>query len=533
MNDPEPIKRIEVYVNDDKKPVETPAEATLKIVTLFDDSGNISDQYTVDIIDGVDPEKTEATEDADFEQKHPRDDDGKFAGDGGTTLSPKGEEFKSKLKERVKPNETVKKNQEDVVNDITAKANQAIDSMGIRDKVVNVALQGSFAKGTDLPTSGSDLDLFVMFKPDVPPQEREKLGLEIGMRTLAGKNPYVQNATTKYAEAFFEHNGQKMEVQVVPTRHLTIEQIRNKETGGEPVGMERTPHHTEFMKKALKGKEEEVKVLKQFMKDTGLYDSSMKSQGFSGFSTECLIHYFGSFENTLKFFADFKVGTKVGEGTRNDDNIFSLMDPIDPNRDLITAFSPIKIARTIKTARHFLEHGEPPKRTAPVEMQSVSVSFKTTQGNEDTLVGQARRTQNSIISQLKRYGFDVPVNEEKITDDFTVKIPRAKMDQDEDKVTLTFGATNLEIPPTYKDKGVPATMAQAVAQYKTANPDATFVEEEGRIKAIKKRPFTHLADAIKYLVTHPDSQVQQTGVTDDMKMGVQTLIGKSNFENII
>ncbi len=467
------------------------------------------------------------------EEDHPRDSDGKFADKDGVDVSPKVHEFKAKIKEKVKPNETIKKNQEEVATDITTKAKNAIKDLGIEDKVVDVAIQGSFAKGTDLPSSGSDLDLFVMFKPDVPPSEREKLGIEIGMRTLEGRNPYIQNATTKYAEAFFDHNGQKMEVQVVPTRYLTVEQIKNKDTGGEPIGMERTPHHTEFMKKALKGKEEEVKILKQFMKDTGLYDSSMKSQGFSGFSTECLIHYFGSFENTLKFFANFKVGEQVGEGTRNEDNIFSLMDPVDPNRDLITAFSPIKIARTIKTAQHFLKHGEPPKRSQPVEMPSVSVSFKTTQKNEDTLVGQARRTQNSIISQLKRFGFDISINEEKVTDDFTVKIPRAKMDQDEDRVTLTFGATNLEISPTYKDKGVPIQMKQAVDNYIKSNPDATFVEEEGRLKAIKKRPFTHLADALKWLVSHQDSQVQQTGVTDDMKMGVQTLIGKSKFENLI
>ena len=165
------------------------------------------------------------------EEDHPRDSDGKFADKDGVDVSPKVHEFKAKIKEKVKPNETIKKNQEEVATDITTKAKNAIKDLGIEDKVVDVAIQGSFAKGTDLPSSGSDLDLFVMFKPDVPPSEREKLGIEIGMRTLEGRNPYIQNATTKYAEAFFDHNGQKMEVQVVPTRYLTVEQIKNKDTG--------------------------------------------------------------------------------------------------------------------------------------------------------------------------------------------------------------------------------------------------------------------------------------------------------------
>lgn len=534
------LVKIEVYTNDNKEP-KIPVEATIRYVTVFKTNGvGIKKQYqeysdhgwdiytTKPVVCYYDKKSNEEF----HEEDHPRDNDGKFTDKGGST-HPKVEEFKSKIKERVKTNPTVQKNQQEVVNEILGKANKAIDELGIRDKIESVELQGSFAKGTDLPTSGSDLDLFVMFKTDIPKEERNELGIKIGMKTLEGKNPYIQSATSKYAEAFFEHNGQKMEVQVVPTRHLTIEQIRNKDTGGEPIGMERTPHHTRFMKEALKGKEEEVKVLKQFMKDTGLYDSSMKSQGFSGFSTEVLIHNFGSFENVMKFFADFKVGTKVGEGTRNEDNIFSLMDPIDPNRDLITAFSPMKIARTIKVAKHFLEHGEPPKRSEPVELDSVTISYNTTQENEDTLVGQARKTQNSIVSQLKRMGFDIPVDEEKVTDDFIVKIPRTKMDRDDNKVSLTFGSNNLTIPETYKDKGVPLNMEKAVQQYKNANPNSQFIEEEGRLKAIKKRPFIHLADAVKYLVTHPDSQVQQTGVTDDMKMGVQTSFGRSKFENLI
>ena len=469
------------------------------------------------------------------EEDHPRDDDGKFTDKAGKTINPKVNEFKETIREKVKPKEEIRSLQQEVVDDVLNKTNNIIDQLGIRDKIEKVAIQGSFAKGTDLPTSGSDLDLFVVFKTDVPAEERERLGVDIGMKVLEGRNPYIQNATTKYAEAFFDYKGQKMEVQVVPTRHLTLEQIKTKQVNGEPIsiGMERTPHQTEFMKKALKGKEEEVRILKQFMKDTGLYDSSMKSQGFSGYSAEVLIHNFGSFENTLKFFADFKVGSVVGGDKGNPDNIFSLIDPVDPNRDLITAFSPVKIARTIKTAKHFLEHGEPPKKTPPVEMDAVTISYETTQGNEDTLVGQVRKTQNSIVSQLKRLGFDIPVQEEKITDDFTVSIPRTKMDMIDNSVLLTFGATNLEIPKTYKDKGVPLQMKQAVDNYIKSNPDAKFVEEDGRLKAIKQRPFTHLADALKYLLTNPDSQVQQTGVMSDMRKGIQTSVGKSKFENLI
>lgn len=531
---PEPIKRIEVYLNDKKEPVQDVKDATSKYVTLFNDDGEITEQYSINIIDGIDPElEEEETEEAteEFkEEEHPREKGGKFTSGGANS-------FKKKLESKIKPDSKVRAIQEEVDKEITGKVWNTIDELGIRDKIKDVAMQGSYEKGTDLPTSGSDLDIFIVFNTDVPKDEREKLGVKIGMKSLEGKNPYIQDATSKYAEAVFDHKGQRMEVQIVPTRHLTLEQIRNKEVDGKKIdiGMERTPHQTAFMKKALKGKEGEVRILKQFMKDAGLYDSSMKSQGFSGYSTEVLIHNLGSFENVMKFFADFKVGEIIGGKQGNKDNVFSLIDPIDPNRDLISAFSPIKIGRTIKTAQHFVKHGEPPTKSEPIEMNSVTVSYDTSQFNEDTLSGQVRKTQNSMINQLKNLGFDIPSKTENVVEDFSVEVPRvsSSREEGESKVSLTFGMDELTISETYKDKGVPLEMMDAVNKYKEVNKNRKFVEEDGRIKAIKKRPFTHLADAVRYLSTNGINLLQKTGVTNDMKSGITTSIGRSKFENLI
>jgi len=531
---PELIDRVELYYNDKREPVEDVKDASFKYVTLFDENGEVTEQYSVIIVNGMDPEleeQKEATEEF-VEDEHPRD-HGKFTTKGGGS----SDNFKKKLKSRIKPDSKVRIIQEEVDKEITGKVWNTIDELGIRDKIKDVAMQGSYEKGTDLPTSGSDLDIFVVFNTDVPKDERERLGVKIGMKSLEGKEPYIQDATSKYAEAKWIHKGQNMEVQIVPTRHLTLEQIRNKEVDGKKIdiGMERTPHQTAFMKEALKGKEEEVRMLKQFMKDTGLYDSSMKSQGFSGYSTEVLIHNLGSFENVMKFFADFKVGEVVGGKQGNKDNIFSLIDPVDPNRDLISAFSPIKIGRTIKTAQNFIKHGEPPKKSEPIEMKSVTVSYDTTQFNEDTLSGQVRKTQNSMISQLKVLGFDIPSKTEDVVKDFSVQVPRitSNREEGESKVSLTFGMDELTIPETYKDKGVPKEMTDAVNDYKKVNKNRKFVEEDGIIKAIKKRPFTHLADAVRYLSTNGINLLQKTGVTNDMKGGIHTSIGKTKFENII
>lgn len=58
----EPIRRIEIMFNDNREPVETLEEATWKYVTLFDEEGNMEEQYSVLIIDGVDQEWVEGEE---------------------------------------------------------------------------------------------------------------------------------------------------------------------------------------------------------------------------------------------------------------------------------------------------------------------------------------------------------------------------------------------------------------------------------------------------------------------------------------
>ncbi len=547
------LVRIDKYTNDDKVP--TPANiATYRYISIFNDDDTIdsiiqrakngfidTDKKSILYYEGdeMPPLGEEATEYNDKREPAGSSKGGQFANKDGGSADSKKKEFIDKLKKNIIPSKEFQNNQKEVDKEITGKVWDAIDKLHIRQNIHSVAMQGSYEKGTDLPASGSDLDLFVVFNTDVPESIRQDLGVKIGKMALDGKNSYTQTATTKYEEAFFEHNGQMMEVQVVPIRHLTLEQIQDKKVRGHDIniGMERTPHQTVYMKEALKGKTEEVRMLKQFMKDTGLYDSSMKSQGFSGYSAEVLVDKFGSFEDTLKFFANMKEGDivdKFGKGKRNSKNLFSLIDPIDPNRDLISAFSDVKIGRTIETAKHFLKTGEKPTQSKPAEMKSVTVKFDNTQGNEDTLVGQSRKSQKSLVKQLNRMGFDVKVNKENVNG-MDIDVPRSKMNELDGEVSLTFGVKEDNIPATYKDKGVPLRMEKAVQAYRDANPTSKFLEENGRLKAIKGRQFTNIADALKHLTT---TKIDEAGMSDgtinDMRKGVRiSTKDKDEFENLI
>ena len=67
IQDPEPLERLEILYNDDREEVKTLDEATWKYVTLFDEEG-VTEQYSVDIIDGVDQEYVDMEEAEEFDE---------------------------------------------------------------------------------------------------------------------------------------------------------------------------------------------------------------------------------------------------------------------------------------------------------------------------------------------------------------------------------------------------------------------------------------------------------------------------------
>ena len=69
-NELEPITRIEMLYNDDREEVKTLEEATWKYVTLFDkETGDITEQYSVDIINSVEQESIDKKIQSIFERE--------------------------------------------------------------------------------------------------------------------------------------------------------------------------------------------------------------------------------------------------------------------------------------------------------------------------------------------------------------------------------------------------------------------------------------------------------------------------------
>lgn len=548
IQDPQPLERLEILYNDDREEVETLDEATWKYVTLFDEEGEITEQYSVDIIDGVDQEYVDMEEAEEFDEtKINREPSGSSKGgqfakkEGGDVSSYKEEKL-----EEVEPDKKIKDKQKNIDKKVTDKVEDAIKELGIEDKIYDVAMQGSYEKGTDLPSSGSDMDLFVVFNTDVSQEERDKFGLEIGRKVLT--KDFVESqgwdfdyneevtATSKYVQAFFKDGEQDVEVQIVPTRHLTLEQIKEKKLNGEDIdiGMERTPHQTEYMKEALKGKEGEVRVLKKFMKEAGLYGSSLKQMGFSGYSAETLIDNFGTFEDVIDFFSELKEGDivdKQGGGKRNKQNAFSIIDPIDPNRDLVSAFSTLKIGKTINVAKKFKETGEIPESKYK-EMDSATLSFETDETNEDTLIGQVRKLAKSYQKQLKRYGFSVKSKEENVNG-IKVDVPDfsfdAEWDNDKQKniVRINFGTDTMTIPENIERELPEKANIEAVKK-----GGKQVITRDGKNYSVEPAKFTSILDAIRDLGVNWEGKLEKTNQNNFIKDTGIVSSGKAHFEEL-
>ena len=565
IQDPEPLERLEILYNDDREEVKTLDEATWKYVTLFDEEG-VTEQYSVDIIDGVDQEYVDMEEAEEFDEtKINREPEG--SPEGGRFAKKEGGDVSSYKEEKiieVEPDDKIKDKQKNIDKKVTDKVEDSIKELGIEDKIYDVAMQGSYEKGTDLPSSGSDMDLFVVFNTDITQEEMDEFGLAIGRKVLT--KDFVESqgwdfdyneevtATSKYVQAFFKDGEQDVEVQIVPTRHLTLEQIKEKKLNGEDIdiGMERTPHQTEYMKNALKGKEGEVRVLKKFMKEAGLYGSSLKHMGFSGYSAETLIDNFGTFEDVIDFFSELKEGVivdKQGGGKRNEQNAFSIIDPIDPNRDLVSAFSTLKIGKTINVAKKFKETGEIPESKYK-EMDSATLSFETNETNEDTLIGQVRKLAKSYQTQLDLLGFSVKSKEENVNG-IKVDVPDfsfdAEWDNDKQKniVKINFGTDTMTIPETQKDKkGIQLKSPNSnltqdqweknIQNYRDTpkNKGLDFIEEDGKIKAIKKHKFTNIMDAVRYLGVNWEGKLEKTNQNNFIKDTGVVSSGKARFEEL-
>ena len=333
-----------------------------------------------------------------------------------------------------------------IASRLVAKVSKYYEDKGL-DVIVRLA--GSYAKGSYL--SDQDLDLFMMFPPEMSREEVTEIGLKAGKDIIGGELVYSEHP---YTTGYFEG----VEVDMVPCYHL--ESTENLRTA-----VDRTPFHTEYINSHLNpDQKDQVRLLKKFMKGIGAYGAEQDSRGFSGYICEVLVVKYGSFRSVLENAAEWKVGETIiveDKGPKFSSALV-IYDPVDRNRNAASSVHEDTLQLFITAAKAYLVDPNerfffPNKREPldPAELEwicagrktkVVSIIFDRPDVIEDSIQGQLWRTQNALIKKFREFSFNV-INAEHSLDDY--------------RLYIVFELESDPISETYEHIGPPVRVKKA------------------------------------------------------------------------
>lgn len=281
------------------------------------------------------------------------------------------------------------------------------------DGRIKPLLLGSASRDTWLREE-KDLDIFLVF-----PFEYEKKGMEEIVTNIGKK--ILKDVTKRYAEhPYVRGKYRGFDIEIVPC--FGVDSPQNLKSA-----VDRTPFHDAFVRENIKGKENEVRLLKQFLKGIGCYGAEAKVEGFSGYLCELLVIKYGSFEEVLKAAGEWERGPLIwigekpdGEEIKKFTEAMVFIDPVDKNRNVASALSRTKLGEFIFACGKYLEEPRdefffPKKRTANRKdlikifenrkTDAIAIVFDTPDLVDDILYPQLRRAANTIKKQLLRADF--------------------------------------------------------------------------------------------------------------------------------
>ena len=331
-----------------------------------------------------------------------------------------------------------------------------------------VRFVGSFAKDTFL--SDPDLDLFLMFPPNVPRDRLESDGLRAGEDILHGIRMYSEHP---YIRGRF--NG--LDVDLVPCYHL-------ENTKKLQSSVDRTPFHTIYVLSHLKPEQrDDVRLLKKFMKGIAAYGAEPNTRGFSGYLCELLIIKYGSFLDVIKAGASWKEGASIEIEGRGPVSVapLTVYDPVDPRRNVASAVHLDTMSLFIVAARVYLQKPSEKfffpidrKAMTPSELEAktehhgsrlLTIIFRRPNVIEDNLYSQLWKTQYALTRKMDEF-------------DFTVL--RAVHEMDDKEMRIVFELERDMLSKTFKHVGPPIWVPNAepfLKKWKDNEYGEPFIED--------------------------------------------------------
>ena len=287
-------------------------------------------------------------------------------------------------------------------------------------------LDTHFAGSTSRETcmkGDKDIDIFVLFPEGTERKELEERGLEIGKKVFQefGEDFEVDYAEHPYTKG--EIRGH--EVEIVPCFDVSAENIQS--------AVDRTPHHSMWVQEELsEDQRKDVVILKKFLKEGGLYGSSLKVRGFSGYLCEILISEFGGFQEVVEEASNWEEEKVLDlenhheelpeelEKKFSEDSLI-VIDPVDPERNVSAVLSEENYARFVYRCWDF--SGDPglsffqeeEKEWTEFELKQevegrgdfIAVKFERPEEVDDIVYPQMRKFMSLLEKKLENNDFRI------------------------------------------------------------------------------------------------------------------------------
>jgi tRNA nucleotidyltransferase (CCA-adding enzyme) len=226
-----------------------------------------------------------------------------------------------------------------------------------------VFLGGSFAKGTLLKADNYDIDVFVRFDKKYE-NISDKLEVALG-KLNTGLNTNIERVHGSRDYFIFRIEGMAGYFEVIPVTKIS------KPTEEKNV-TDLTYFHAPYIKKRIKGLEDQVRIAKKFLKAQEVYGAETYVKGFSGYTVELLIIKYKTLLNMLKELSkvttDKRLVIDLEEKYKNPHEVFIqineaklhspiiLIDPTYKERNALAALSIDTFKKFQESARAFLKN---------------------------------------------------------------------------------------------------------------------------------------------------------------------------------
>lgn len=397
--------------------------------------------------------------------------------------------------------------QQEKMDAVARAVSESVGREAARCGALEVMLGGSYAKGTWL-ADGADIDVFVLFGADLARDELRKKARDVGFSALAGHGPYTRYAEHPFVEAVVDG----VKVNVVPCYDVRAGEWKS--------AADRSRFHTRHVCGAIDERgRADARVLKKFLKSTGVYGAEISRQGFSGYAAEVLVLELGSFEGVLERFAGIRRGAVIGRAEKEFDTPVAIIDPVDGRRNLAAAVSEENMARFVMAARAYLERPGAeffePARPGPAGAlgQVVAVRFPYGKRSPETIWGQAKRAASQVAGKMSDAGFSVV---------------RHTASVDGSHVVLAFMLESLQAPARRTREGPDAFCGDDAARFvseRLPGSEIMWVGRDGRIYSMERGGRAGAEQFLSELLGRDGSGIP-TGLAGDVAGGFEAWSGE-------